>query len=113
MKLLEITLPTPAENLALDEALLLAAEESGHAQEVLRLWEPASPMVVVGRASRVTEEVDVDACRELDIPIFRRSSGGATIITGPGCLMYAVVLGYEHRPQLRMIDERIGLCWGS
>lgn len=105
MNLLEITLDTPAENLALDEALLLAAEESVRPQETLRLWEPAAPMVVVGRASRVEEEVDVEACRALDIPIFRRSSGGATIITGPGCLMYAVVLGYEHRPHLRMIDQ--------
>ena len=50
MKLLELTLPTPAENLALDEALLDAAEAGELPDEVLRLWEPSQPLVVVGRS---------------------------------------------------------------
>ena len=48
MKLLDLTLDSPAENLALDEALLEQAEADGP-QEVLRLWEPESPLVVMGR----------------------------------------------------------------
>ena len=47
----------------------------------------------------------VGACREAGVPILRRHSGGSTILAGPGCLMYAVVLSYQSRPQLRMIDE--------
>ena len=43
MRLLDLTLPDPAENLALDEALLLAAEGGG--PEVLRLWEQPTPAV--------------------------------------------------------------------
>ena len=39
MKLLDLTLETPAENLALDEALLEEAEQSTKPTEVLRLWE--------------------------------------------------------------------------
>lgn len=105
MKLLDLTLPTPAENLALDEALLDAAEAGELADEVLRLWEPARALVVVGRSSRVNEEVNVEACRAAGVPILRRSSGGAAIVTGPGCLMYAVVLRYERREHLRMLDE--------
>ena len=105
MKLLDLTLPTPAENLALDEALLDAAETGELADEVLRLWEPLQPMVVVGRSSRVAEEVDVEACRRASVPILRRSSGGAAIVTGPGCLMYSVVLRYDGRQHLRLIDE--------
>src|SRR5947208_2305701 len=46
MHLLDLTLPTAAENLALDEALLLAAEGGG--PEVLRLWENPSYAVVLG-----------------------------------------------------------------
>jgi lipoate---protein ligase len=34
----------------------------------------------------------------------RRTSGGAAIVSGPGCLMYAVVLSYDLRPQLRSLD---------
>jgi len=105
MQHLTLTLPEPAENLALDEAILEAAETSGHPRETLRLWEPARPMVVIGRSSRLQDEVDVDACRELGIPILRRVSGGAAIVAGPGCLMYAVVLSYKNRPALRAIDR--------
>lgn len=105
MKLLDLTLPTPAENLALDEALLDAAEVGELQDEVLRLWEPAGAMVVVGRSSRVAEEVHLEACRAANVPILRRSSGGAAIVTGPGCLMYSVVLRYDGRQHLRMIDQ--------
>ena len=52
MRLLDLTLPIAAENLALDEALLLAAEESG-AGEVLRLWELPSLAVVLGAGGSV------------------------------------------------------------
>lgn len=105
MYLLDLTLPSPAENLALDEALLDQAELAGHPLETLRLWEPAEPMVVVGRSSRMEEEVCLEACRELGILAFRRVSGGAAIVTGPGCLMYAVVLSYRRRPALRLLDH--------
>ena len=62
-------------------------------------------MVVVGRASKMDEEVNIAACREVGVPILRRHSGGSTIVAGPGCLMYAVVLSYQLRPKLRMIDD--------
>jgi lipoate-protein ligase A len=104
MQLLHLTLNTAAENLALDEALLDAAE-AGEGGEILRLWEPAAPLVVMGRSSRVASEVNVTRCAELGIPILRRASGGAAIVTGPGCLMYAVVLSYERWPELRMLDR--------
>lgn len=104
MRLLELTLANPEENLALDEALLDEAEECGTPLETLRLWEPPSRMVVVGRSSRVASEVCEARCRDLGVPILRRSSGGAAIVTGPGCLMYAVVLGLKPRPELRAID---------
>jgi len=50
MRYLDLTLPSPAENLALDEALLEEAEASGRPTETLRLWEPRQPAVVVGRS---------------------------------------------------------------
>lgn len=104
MKLLDLTLPTPVENVALDEALLDAAE-SGDSGEVLRLWEPAEHFVVAGRSSNLKVEIDLDACRRDRIAVVRRSSGGAAIVAGPGCLMYGVVLSYKRLPRLRMIDQ--------
>jgi lipoate---protein ligase len=105
MRRLELTLPTPAENLALDEALLDWAEDDNPEWEFLRLWEPVQPMVVVGRSSRVAEEVNLPACQERGIPVLRRSSGGAAVVAGPGCLMYAVILSYSLRPELKDIGR--------
>ncbi len=103
MQHLPLTLDTLQENLALDEALLDAAEAGELSGEVLRLWESPDYGVVLGRSSDVGTEVHLAACRKAGIPVLRRSSGGGTIVAGPGCLMYAVVLSLEANPQLRDI----------
>jgi len=107
MRYLDLTLPTAAENLALDDALLDELENSDAPlpPETLRLWEPTSPIVVLGRSSRPEIEVHLDACCAAGVPVLRRCSGGAAIVAGPGCLMYAVTLSYERRPMLRAIDQ--------
>src|SRR5436190_21072670 len=104
MRLLDLTLPTPQENLALDEALLDTAEESAEPVEILRFWESPQPIVVLGRSSKAADEVHQGACRAEGIPVLRRCSGGAAIVAGPGCLMYGVVLSYELHPELRALD---------
>ena len=96
MKWIDLTLPSPEENLALDEALLDHAE-SGDGGEVLRFWEPFSPFVVLGYSNRWQVEADAAACEKRGIPILRRCSGGGTILQAPGCLNYAVVLRADPR----------------
>jgi lipoate-protein ligase A len=91
MKQFDLTFPSPAENLAADEALL-DASEAGQGGPVLRFWEPREYFVVVGYANKVATEVNVAACEAKGIPIFRRSSGGGTVVQGPGCLDYALIL---------------------
>jgi lipoate-protein ligase A len=91
MKQIDLTLPSPAENLALDEALLDECEAGG-SDEILRFWEPREYFVVVGYANEVATEVNVLACQARGIPIFRRCSGGGTVLQGPGCLNYALIL---------------------
>ncbi len=105
MRYLQLTLDTPAENLALDEALLDVAESSELESGVLRIWEPPTYCVVLGRSSSAEIEVDLEACRKDRVPVLRRSSGGGTILAGPGCLMYALVLGFRDYPQLQAIDQ--------
>ena len=91
MKIMDASLPTPEANLALDEALLDALE-NGEGAETLRFWESASPFVVVGHGNRVQTEVTAQARAQRLIPILRRCSGGGTVLQGPGCLNYALVL---------------------
>lgn len=105
MRFLDLTLATPAENLALDEALLDTAEASSTPLSILRIWEPEGPMVVLGRSSRIQQEVRCAECRAQGVPVLRRASGGAAIVTGPGCLMYALVLSYRMYPDIRAVDQ--------
>src|SRR5438552_3115684 len=102
MHFLDKTLPTLAENLALDEALLLEAE-AGRGGEVLRLWEWPPPAVVLGAGCRLAEDVDEERCRADGVPVLRRASGGGTVLLGAGCLLYTLVLAYDRSPPLREI----------
>lgn len=101
-RLLDLTLPTPVENLALDEALLDDLEENG-GDPVLRFWESDRHFAVLGRASILADDVDVTACERDDVPVLRRASGGGTVLQGPGCLSYAFVLPLSFHPDLRDI----------
>jgi lipoate-protein ligase A len=96
---LPLRLPTPAANLALDEALLLEAED-GPGGEVLRVWEWPAPAVVLGAGCRLAEDVVEAACRADGVPILRRASGGGTVLLGRGCLLYSLILSYQRSPEL-------------
>ena len=80
-----------AENLAADE-LWLDECEAGHSGETLLFWEPRETCVVVGYANKVAAEVDVAACDLQGVPIFRRCSGGGTVVQMPGGLNYSLIL---------------------
>ena len=87
---LDRTWLAPAENLACDEALLDWCDEAGG--EVLRFWEAAEHFVVVGYANKAAVEVNLPACAWHRVGVFRRCSGGGTVLQGPGCLNYTLIL---------------------
>ncbi len=91
MKWFNLNLHPPAEQLAGDEALLDRCENGG-GEETLLFWEPRQLFVVVGYANKVATEVNVAACAAKGVPIFRRCSGGGTVLQAPGCLNYALIL---------------------
>jgi lipoate---protein ligase len=102
MLFLDYSFPTPAENLACDEALLDQAE-SRHGPEMLRFWESTLPFVVLGFSNPFRTETFAEACAAAGIPILRRCSGGGTVWQGPGCLNYALILSMENRPELKSV----------
>lgn len=111
MYFLDLTLPSAAENLALDEALLLHAEE--HGGEVLRFWEWPEPLVVLGAASRLADDVEVLACRRDGVPILRRASGGGTVLLNRGCLVFSLVLAYQRTPALGEVRSSYAFILGQ
>ena len=90
MKLLDVSLSTPQENLIFDETLLNECEENGG--EVLRFWSPKDYFVVLGYSNKADEEVHTEFCEKNNIPILRRISGGGTVLQGTGCLNYSLIL---------------------
>lgn len=111
MILIDLTLPTPEANLALDEILLDEAEEGG--PEVLRFWESTTYCVVLGSSGRLPREVRADACRRDGVPILRRHSGGGTVLLGPGCLHFSLVLSLETRIDLQGIHQSFRSILGA
>lgn len=104
MKILDRTFNTPEENLACDEALLEAAEE-GLSGEVLRFWSPKKPFVVLGYSNKISEDVHWAACQKKRVPVLRRISGGGTVLQGPGCLNYSLILKIADHPELSSITS--------
>lgn len=91
MKLCDLTLPTPEENLACDEVLLDLCE-AGDSDEILRLWALPQYFVVLGYANKAATEVNLPRCQSLAFPVLRRCTGGGTVLQGPGVLNYSLIL---------------------
>jgi lipoate-protein ligase A len=106
MLFLDHTLPTLAENLALDEALLVEAQAGG--PEVLRVWQWPTCAVVLGAGGRIADDVCEERCRADGVALARRSSGGGTVLLAPGCLLYTVVLAVSRDPVLTQIPSSYG-----
>ncbi len=111
MKYLDLTLPSAAENLALDEALLLEAE-AGKRGETLRLWEWPLPAVILGAGCKLAEDVDEKACQADHVTILRRPSGGGTVLLSAGCLCFTLVLNYDRDPASQEIRSSIRYILG-
>jgi len=105
---LDVSLPTVEENLALDEALLELAHEGLETATCVRTWMATEPAVVLGSSSRVEEEIDRQVCAAAGVRVVRRPSGGATVVLGPGCLMWSVITPYaEGSPPIEAIHAAI------
>lgn len=106
MQYLDFTFSDPASNLALDEILLEEAE-SNLRGETLRIWESLTYFVVLGISSHYKDEVNVSACERDGISVLRRKSGGATVLQGPGCLNFALILQTSEKSGIRSDTQKV------
>ncbi|MDH3251804.1 MAG: lipoate--protein ligase family protein [Ignavibacteria bacterium] len=100
---LDHSYPSPEENLACDHALFEACED-GECDEVLRFWHTDAYFVVGGYTNRISTEVYIEACEETGTPVLRRFSGGGTVVQGPGCFNYSLILRPARRPDCETIS---------
>lgn len=97
-RLVDSGLVVPAESAALDEALLDSLA-SGGTLPTLHFYVRSSPTVSIGYFQKVSETVDLDACRRLGVSLVRRRSGGSSIFTDQGQLIFALVLPDDALPR--------------
>ncbi len=104
MQFRDISFPTPQENIAFDETLWsLAEKHSG--SECLRFWESSRIFIVMGLTGRAQIDVNSIHAQKDNIPVLRRSSGGGTVVQGPGCLNYTLVLSKQKHPELNDLHK--------
>lgn len=99
----------PRRNLALDEALGRTAGPT----PTLRLWRN-DRCVVVGRFQVAAAEVDDVACRELDVPVYRRFTGGGAVYHDRGNLNVTIAVRrtdplVSRRPERALLPGLYGL----
>ena len=110
MLLRDLSFPSPRENILFDDVLFSLADKGGDI-EYLRFWESPRYFVVLGRIGREEDDVNAGQAGKDGIDILRRSSGGGTVVQGPGCLNYAFVLNKDKRTHLN--DLRASYEWIS
>lgn len=89
-RLLPLRSSPPAENVALDEALL-RLHAQGRFPPTLRFYTWSRPAVTLGYCQH-TSPLDPRACRDLGIEVLRRLSGGRAVLHG-GDLCFSLVGG--------------------
>lgn len=105
-RLVDSGLVSPAESAALDEAILEAHAE-GRAPNTLHFYIRAVPTVSVGYFQKIAESVDTAECERRGVSIVRRKSGGSSIYTDRGQLIYGLVVHQSDLPVDRADSFRV------
>ena len=97
----------PAENLALNRALL-EARQAGEAPSTLRFLR-FTPAALLGRHGDAAKELDLEYCRAQGIAVQRRITGGGAIYMDPNVLGWELYLDKAEAGSAEMaaISKRI------
>ncbi|MGD9396707.1 MAG: biotin/lipoate A/B protein ligase family protein [Candidatus Thorarchaeota archaeon] len=96
-RFIDLEVHTAFENMAIDEAVMLAMKE-GKVRPTLRLyrWNPSA--VSIGTFQGMKDEVDVDFCKANGIDFIRRITGGGAVFHDyEGEVTYSIIMPKGHR----------------
>lgn len=88
-RLVDTDLAHPYYVTAADDAISIAVSQ-GRSPNTLHFYRRSPPGVSIGRSQSV-KDIDLEECRRRGIIVVRRRSGGGTIYTDEGCLIYALI----------------------
>ncbi len=102
---------SPSLHMALDDVLVHDVG-AGLRPPTLRIWEWASPAVVIGRFQSLRNEVDTEAAQRHGIEVVRRVSGGGAMFIEPGntitysiCSPMSLIKGLSFQQAYALMDE--------
>ncbi|WP_048166019.1 lipoate--protein ligase family protein [Palaeococcus pacificus] len=104
MRFIPIIAARPEIQMAIDEAIMRARIE-GRVEDTVRLYIFKPSSITIGRFQSVEHDVDMDKCRELNIPVVRRITGGGSVFHDEyGEITYGVIIGENAHPDLKDIN---------
>ncbi len=96
-RLVDSGLVRPPESAAIDEAILEAHSE-GRVLNTLHFYRRSQPTISLGYFQKVQEAVNLEECDRRGVALVRRKSGGSSIYTDPGQLIYGLVVSESELP---------------
>jgi len=83
--------------MALEEVLLKKVSKTK--TPTIRFWEWEDKAVTIGRSQKTSNEVDLESCKEEDIKVIRRPSGGGAMYHAPGDeIVYSIIAPKNYFP---------------
>ncbi len=105
-RLLKMGKNCAAMNMAIDEAILISQKD--HPNPTLRFYDWMTPAFSFGYFQNITSDVNVHACREENIKLVKRLTGGGTVIHGWD-LTYSLILPrYSAEKTVSEMYQKIG-----
>ena len=103
-----IALSTIHEHLDYDDTFLKSIDQNSSPH--LRLWELTDYAIILGRSNK--KDTEVHTINSENITIIKRSSGGGTVVLGPGCLCYSLFLptSYEYCQTITQTNQFV-MSW--
>ncbi len=110
-RVIEWSAEDPAMNLAVEEALLQPFIKHEGQRPLIRLWHNIEWCIVLGRSEAISARVHMAQAQSAGVKVYRRVSGGGTVLQGPGNLNLSFFLPFELHSDLQGI--RSSACWIS
>ena len=89
IRLIDTDLADPYYVTALDEAIAIARAE-GKVPDTIHFYRRNPPGISVGYFKKIADDINLEECKKAGVRVVRRASGGGTIFTDKGCLIYSI-----------------------